>query len=391
MILYVLKRYPRLSETFIIRELLGLEAAGERILVDGLLEPEDQPHHPELAAVRAEVRYLPRRPARQLPVLAAHARVAARRPHRWVRMRVEAELAERGGARHARRRFAHAVLVADRVRREGVTHIHAHFATGAAEVARDAARLSGRPYTVTAHAKDIFHADNAPQLARRLRGADGVVTVSQYNVNHLRSVLDVPVHHVPNGMPAPEGHGPDPSGPILCVARLVAKKGVDTLLHALAVPGSTARLEIVGDGPLRGELEALAAQLGVGCRVRFLGSLPGDAVAECYRRCSMFVLACRVAADGDRDGMPTVLVEAMGRAIPVISTEVAGIAELVQHGETGLLVAPDDPAALAAAIDKLAHDPELAADLGAAARRLVLDEFDPARAAALLREVFACG
>ncbi len=293
--------------------------------------------------------------------------------------------------RHARRRFTHAVLVADRVQRRGVTHLHAHFATGAAEVARDAARLSGRPYTVTAHAKDIFHADNAPQLASRLRGAAGVVTVSRFNVDHLRTVLDAPVHHVPNGLPAPEGHGPDPSGPVLCVARLVAKKGVDTLLRAIAVPTSTARLEVVGDGPLRAELEALAVELGVGDRVRFLGSLPGDVVAEHYRRCSMFALPCRVAADGDRDGMPTVLVEAMGRGVPVISTDVAGIAELVQHGRTGLLVPPDDPEALAAAIDKLAHDPALAADLGAAGRELVVHEFDPVRAATLLREVFACG
>ncbi|MGD9754218.1 MAG: glycosyltransferase [Acidimicrobiia bacterium] len=391
MILYVLKRYPRLSETFIIRELLNLEAAGLTIGVDALLEPEEQPRHPELDAVRAEVRYLPRRPRRQPEVLAAHGRVARRHPAGWARAVVGAARRHRQGDAKAWRRLGHAVLVADRIDRQQVTHVHAHFATGAAEVARDAAAIAGCPFSVTAHAKDIFHADNAPELARRLHGAAGVVTVSRYNVAHLRTVLDAPVHYVPNGMEAPPAHGPDPDGPLLCVARLVPKKGIDTLLRALAVPGSTARLELVGDGPLRGELEALVAELGLVGRVRLLGSLPSDEVAERYRRCSMFVLACRVAADGDRDGMPTVLVEAMGRGVPVISTDVAGIAELVQHGRTGLLVPPDDPEALAAAIDKLAHDPALAADLGAAGRELVVHEFDPARAATLLREVFACG
>lgn len=383
-VLYVLKRFPRLSETFVLREILALERSGQTVLVDALLEPEDEPRHPDLADLRAAVRYLPRRPRLRHPSVArVHARLLARRPVRWLRLALRAR-------RHGTwRRFLQAGLVADRTRAEGVAHLHAHFATAAAEVARDAAALAGVSATVTAHAKDIFHTDNAPVLARRLRGVDAVVTVSDYNVRHLREVLGrIPVHHVPNGV----GLGPDTGaarrGPVLCVARLVPKKGIDTLLRAIALlDGST--LEVIGDGPLAADLRALAAALGNADRVSFLGALPSSGVAEALGRCSVFALPCRVTGDGDRDGIPTALLEAMAHGVPVVSTAVVGIPEVVQHGRTGLLVPPDDPDALAGAIATIESDPAVAARLGAAGRRLVATRFDPDASAGALRAVFA--
>ena len=386
-VLYVLKRFPRLSETFVLREILGLEEAGERVLVEALLPPETQPRHPELDRLQAPVRYLPRSPQRRDPgVRSVHLRVAARAPLRW------AGAALRAQRLGTWRRFVQAGLTADRIRRERVRHVHAHFATAASEVARDAARLAGVPFTVTAHAKDVFAAENAPRLRRRLGDAAAVVTVSAYNAAHLRERLPgVPVVHVPNGVPLGPASGPDPAGPVLCVARLVEKKAVDVLVEAcarLSREPDPPRVEVIGTGPLRYDLDQLVAALGVRHLVTFRGALPSDEVAAAYARASVAVLPCRIAADGDRDGMPTVLVEALARGLPVVSTDVVGIPELVEHGVTGLLVPPDDPDALAAAIAKLVADPALAATLGRAGRARVAERFDPAAATAALRAVF---
>jgi glycosyltransferase involved in cell wall biosynthesis len=388
----VLKRFPRLSETFVLREVLGLEAAGVRVLVDALLPPEDSPTHAELEAVRADVRYVARHPRlRDAASARAHLGLAVRHPVRW------SALALRARRDGTWRRFVQGGIVAERVRREGVTHVHAHFATASSEVAVVAAALSGVTCSVTAHAKDIYHQENAPQLARRLTGVDTVVTVSAHNVAHLESVvhqggLRAGVRHVPNGVALGAVVDPAASTSLLCVARLVPKKGVDLLVRAAALlverhPDLV--VDVVGDGPLRTELTALADSLGVSGRVRFHGSATGDEVQAALARCRAFVLPCRIDADGDRDGMPTVLVEALARAVPVVSTDVVGIGELVVDGRTGLLVPPEDAGGLAVAIDRLLTDPDLATRLGRAGRRLVAQRYAPADATAALLDVFA--
>jgi glycosyltransferase involved in cell wall biosynthesis len=386
-VLYVLKRFPRLSETFVLRELLELEAQGERILIDALLPPEGGPAHAEVASLRAPVRYLPRRARLRHPRVAlAHLRVGLRSPLVWAR------LAGRARRHGIWRRFVQAGLTADRARKEGARHLHAHFATAAADVARDAAALARVPFTVTAHAKDIFHADHAPQLARRLEGVSAVVTVSEHNAEHLRGVLNgVPVHHIPNGVPpAPPGPAAR-AGSLLFVGRLVAKKGVDVLIDACALLRSELPeldVEIVGGGPLAEELAGRARRSGVSDRIHFLGPQPADVVDAAFRRSSLVVLPSRIDEHGDRDGMPTVLVEALARGVPVVATDLVGIPEVVRHGETGLLVPPDDPPALAAAIARLVRDPELARELAARGPALVAERFDPSRSARLLRALF---
>lgn len=386
-VLYVLKRFPRLSETFVLRELLELEAMGTRVAVDALLEPEPGPHQVEVTQLRAHVRYLPNRPRlRMRSVARAHFRIAVRAPIRWARC------AWRSRREGTWRRFVQAGLVAERVRRENAARIHAHFATAAAEVARDASYLSRVPFSVTAHAKDIFHVEHARRLRRRVEGAAAVITVSEYNSRHLETVLEgIPVHHVPNGVRLPEPVQRTPANAVLCVARLVPKKGIDVLIDATALLGADLpdlRVEIIGGGELLEDLAARARTCGVAERVDFLGPRPYDNVQAAFMRNSMMVLPCRITTDGDRDGIPTALVEAMAHGLPVISTAVAGITEIVRHGETGLVVAPDDPHALAAAIAKLAHDPQLAADLGAAGRELVAQRFAPDRSALALRRIW---
>jgi glycosyltransferase involved in cell wall biosynthesis len=186
----------------------------------------------------------------------------------------------------------------------------------------------------------------------------------------------------------PEPVVADPSGPVLCVARLVPKKGVDVLIRALAAMQVPRRLEIVGDGACRADLEALAASLGLNDRVVFRGALTAVDVDDAYRRCAVVALPCRIDADGDRDGMPTVLVEAMARALPVVSTDVVGIDDLIDHGRTGLLVAPDDPRALAGALDEMLRDPARTAEMGARARDHVVRAFATERATGALLAVF---
>ncbi len=391
-VLYVLKRYPRLSETFIVREVLGVEHQQVVIGIDSLMPAEEGPRHPEVDRVVGQVRYLPSKPRpTDRGMISLQMRLMVRHPYRWL-VEILAVVRQPSVRKAGWRRFLHAGLVADRARRDGFDHIHAHFATGASEVAVVAGKLSGLPVSVTAHAKDIFQQENSVRVVSRLRQVDEIVTISSFNQAHLRSLLpDRAIHHVPNGVTLGPPHGGTRGGPLLCVSRLVDKKGIDTLIEALALLRSDRpdlRLEIVGSGPLDDHLHDLAERLKVADRVTFFGALPSTEVEAAYERCSVVVLPCRVTQDGDRDGLPTVLVEALGRSVPVISTSVVGIPELVRHGETGLLVEPNDPSALAAAIDKLTADHALAHDLGSNGRQLVAAAYDPTDAAKKLVAVW---
>jgi glycosyltransferase involved in cell wall biosynthesis len=372
---YVLKRFPKLTETFVLDEVLGLESAGETVVVDSLETPLDEPRHSSLSRLRAQVRYVPERPG---PV---------RGPLTW-----------RRAAREARQvlsedDFRRAVVVARRCRQSGARHVHTHFAYYPADIAAVAASLAGRRFTVTAHANDIWQIANAPHLARRLGRADAVVTVSEYNARHLRGVVPgTPIHVVPLGV-APAAAAPAPAdGPILCIARLVPKKGLDTLIRAvarLAADRPGLRVELIGEGHVEGELRRLAAEAGVGDRVAFLGPQTGDEVQMAYERCSLVALPCRVADDGDRDGVPVVLLEALARALPVVTTDVVGIPEVVRDRATGLLVPQDDPEAVAAAIRELLDDRDLARRLGEAGRRFVREARSPEASVEAMRRVFA--
>jgi glycosyltransferase involved in cell wall biosynthesis len=287
-------------------------------------------------------------------------------------------------------------LVAARIRSDGAGHVHAHFATAACEVATMAARLAGVTCSVTAHAKDIYHRDNARHLARRLAGAHTVVTVSAHNVAHLEDVLSTAgrlpdVRHIANGVPLGPAADPTASQTLLCVARLVPKKGVDLLVEAAALLHERhphLEVAIIGDGPLRPELTTQIDRLGLNNRVRLLGSATSSEVTTAMAAARVVVLPCRVDVDGDRDGMPTVLVEALARGVPVVSTDVVGIGELVTDGETGLLVGPEDAGALAGALDRLLTDPVLAARLGNAGRRRVHQRFRPEDSTRALVDVF---
>jgi len=382
---YVSRRFPKLTETFVVEEVLGLEAAGERVVIDSLEPPLDEPRHPGLEQLKAHIRYIPKHPS-AWSVRRAHLPLALRRPRTWLRL-----------ARHAKAtdtwsEFRRAGIVARRTVKERARHVHTHFAYYCADVGGMAAALSGRTFTLTAHANDIWQEHSAPHLPRRLAYADGVATSTEYNARHIQTLVPhTPVRAVRCAVARAEVAPAPPDGPILCIARLVPKKAVDLLIEALPLlPPQHAglRLELIGEGPLEDELRALAARVGVQDRVDFRGAQPPDVVADAYQRCSVFCLPCRVAADGDRDSLRVVLLEALARGLPVVTTD-AIEPEVVLDGITGRVVASESPQALADAIAELVSNRDLARRLGEEGRRRVREEITRDAATVAMRNLFA--
>jgi glycosyltransferase involved in cell wall biosynthesis len=383
--------YPRLSETFILTEILALEAAGQPLEIFSLRPPTDGRFHAELAEVRAPVTYLPGPSGKARDVWAELARTDARFGHPD---RVMPELTA-SPVDEAMQAMALAREVADR----GIARLHAHFATSATAVARLAALIAGVPYTFTAHAKDIFHRDVDPDdLRSKLRDAEAVVTVSDYNVAYLRGAFGrdaATVRRIYNGLDLSRHTFEPPSGRsrlIAAVGRLVEKKGFADLIDAcgvLAARGVDFRCVVVGGGPEEAALRERIAGHGLTGHVELLGRLPQSEVLAVLRSAAVFAAPCVVGTDGNRDGLPTVLLEAMAAGTPCVSTDVTGIPEILDDRETGLLVGQHDPAGLAAALGALLADPDLQRRLAGAARQRIERDFDVREQAARLRALFA--
>lgn len=389
-IVVVLKGYPRLSETFIAQELLGLERAGFDLSLISMRFPTDTKRHPIHDEIRAPVHYLPEylhhAPLRVLRALAR----AWRRPGFKPAWRAFTRDFKRDISRNRLRRFGQAAVLAAEWPAGGAW-LHAHFIHTPASVARYASLLTGIPFTCSAHAKDIWTSKDW-ELADKLAESRWTVTCTETGFQHLRSLSAEPgrVHLSYHGLDLsrfapfsgerPARDGLDPADPvvILSVGRAVEKKGYDVLLEALARLPTTLhwRLVHIGGGTLAKTLKAQAERLGLAERISWNGSLAQEAVLEHYRRADLFALACRIGADGDRDGLPNVIVEAASQRLMPISTTISGVPELVSDGENGLLVPAEDPAALAAALERAIRDPALRKRLGDAAEQRVRRDFD---------------
>nr|WP_237476562.1 glycosyltransferase family 4 protein [Lichenibacterium sp. 6Y81] len=391
-LVFVLKGYPRLSETFIAEEILGLERRGFDIRIVALRRPTDDRTHPVHAEVWAPVSYLPEYlHDAPLRVLAAWWRARRRPGYRAARAQFLRDL-PRDLTRNRFRRFGQALVLAGELP-EDVRHLHAHFIHTPASVVRYASLIAGLPWTCSAHAKDIWTSPDW-ELRDKLAAARWTVTCTRAGRDRLDALapLESPVRLNYHGLaldrfrplPAlrPRRDGADPADPvrILCVGRAVPKKGLDTLLDALALlpQGRHWRLVHVGGGPELKALKLRAAAAGLAARVDWLGPLDQAAVLDQYRAADLFALPCRVAGDGDRDGLPNVVVEAQSQGLAVASTAVGGVPELVEDGINGLLVPPDDAPALAAALDALVTDPDRRRALGRAGQARVARHFDSA-------------
>jgi len=429
---YVVKGYPRLSETFIASEIYRVEQAGVPVRLY-VLKPVEQHEraapHSVVGRIRAQPVYLPATSplsgvsrlhwlARNAsPFLPALCRIARRRPRGLVQA---AAAALRDAVRARRlwwslprkvflREFLLGAALADRLLEAGdVRHLHAHFAHGTTTVTWYASRITGVPFSFTGHARDIYTEKLNPGglLRRKIRAARFVVTCTEANRRHLQEVSEgEPVHRVYHGLNVDFAQILDKAGPVpgrngrfrvLAVGRLVEKKGFDVLVEAIALlakRGVPVEAAIVGHAaPLEPEvgprLASAISRLGLDGRVHLVGPMSQARLFDEYRRASAFCLPCRVAGSGDRDGIPNVLVEAMACAVPVISTNVSGIPELVTPDVNGLLVPPDDAAAVARVLQRLYGDLDLAARLGREAAATVRRRFDGDRLAADLAALF---
>jgi glycosyltransferase involved in cell wall biosynthesis len=386
----VLKGYPRLSETFIAQELLGLEKAGHDLVLVALRRPTDGKRHPVHGEIRAAVHYLPEylheEPWRVLRALSQ----TVSKPGFWPALRQFFRDLRRDRTRNRFRRFGQAlVLVAEWP--EGADWLHAHFIHTPASVTAYASIIASIPWTCSAHAKDIWTSPDW-ELSEKLGRARWTVTCTRNGYEHLQSLTREKsrVHLSYHGLdlerfPPFEGDrslrdGSDPGDPvrIVSVGRAVPKKGYDVLLKALSSLSADLnwRFEHIGAGELTAELQALAGELGLADRIRWQGALDQKDVLAHYREADIFALACRVAANGDRDGLPNVLVEASSQRLVCVSTAVAGVPELLDDDQNGLVVPPEDPRTLALALERLIRDPEMRRRLGAAAEQRVRAEFD---------------
>jgi len=395
-IAYLVKTFPKVSETFILREILALESAGLDLQIFALRRPQEDKAHAITSQVRAQVVYAPARFSDDpIGLLTAHLTLLLTHPWRYCRALC---FAVRHRAAGSLTDFLQAAYVAWLLLRLDVSHLHAHFINQPAGIAELVHHLIALPYSITAHAKDIYLSP-PPVLARKMAGAQFVVTCNEYNRGFLQE-------HAPKGTSIVRSyHGldlqlfqPDPQAAsgedlpmLLSVGRFREKKGFVCLLdacHLLKTGGYRFQCVIVGYGPLREELTRRITELDLDDVVSLTGMLTQDDVIRLYKRATLFALPCQITDGGDRDGIPNVLVEAMAMELPVVSTHVSGIPELVEHMRNGILVRPQDPAGLATAMAQLLDQPQLRRALGMAGRQKVYEQFSAQRNALQLKALF---
>ena len=392
-IAYLGPEIPALSATFIYEELLGLERRGVSILPFSVRRPSHPAASQDDLTRRTQVLYEGSVLARVVDGLAAALPRPGRRSAKalgWLAQDMVSVGLHRLMAWKLAYQWLMGARLARSLQRAGCIHLHVHFAHTPTQIAMYASAFSNVPFTITAHANDIF--ERGLLLREKAQRATKLVTISRYNLTYLLSL------GVPNDKLAIVRCGVS-FAPRLRVrvrvrafenktryrigtlCRLVEKKGVDDLLRALVLIRNASwqvDLTIAGDGPLRGELEQLVDELGLRQSVHFIGAVGHAAVADWLSSLDVFVVACKQDSNGDMDGIPVVLMEAMSQHVPVVSTHLSGIPELVMHEHTGLLAAPADPVSLAHELRRLLDSPELRSRLAAAGAEHVQAEFSQA-------------
>ena len=385
---YLLKTYPRLSETFILNEILGLEDLGMRIAIFSLRRPAAGPLHPGVSRVKSSVTYIPSLswkfwPAALSLLVFSHLILFLTEPRRYLGT-ARFYFRSKGSSRFED--FLQAAYVARALRSGGITHLHAHFANTPTMVAEVAHCLTGIPFSFTAHAKDIYLTP-AAELSRKITSAKCVLTCTEHNRQYLTELAPggSNVHLAYHGVDVslfgalPRSASAAKQPPlILSVGRFCEKKGLEYLIRAcrrLVDHGQSFRCQIVGYGELQSKLEGMIVDVGLQDHVSLPGRMTQDQLAALYQRASMFVLPCLVTDQGDRDGIPNVLIEAMVSGLPVISTDVSGISELVEPAHNGLLVEQKNDDSLAQAMEFLLLRPEFGERLARNARETVLSSF----------------
>lgn len=385
-IAYVMSRFPKITETFVFYEILAMDAMGLAVDVYPLLRERQQVSHPEAETWVKRARF---QPFISLSILRAHAHFLRRAPGRYARVLWDV-LRQTWGSRNffigAIGIFPKAVRFAYEMKQRRTTHIHAHFATHPTVAAFIAHRLTGLPFSFTAHGSDL-HVDRR-MLDIKVQASAFAVTISAYNKEvmvrtcgeHARSKIRIVHCGVDPSVFSPARRRP-PGGPfeIACVASFEEVKGHRYLVAAcrlLRERGVEFRCHLIGDGPLRQEVVRWIREAVLESSVVLHGSMARPDVARMLGSVDAAVLASYPTKEGKREGIPVALMEAMASGLPVVSTAISGIPELVESEVTGYLVPPCDAVALADALQALAADGDLRARMGAAGRQKVVQEFD---------------
>lgn len=383
----LVKGYPRLSETFIAQEIHGLEQRGIEQLIVSLRRPTDPDRHPIHDEIRAEILYLPEYLKDDPKRVRAGRRWAEAQPtfrRAWAMFRRDLE---RDRTANRWRRFGQACVLARELPAD-IDRLHTHYLHTPASVARYAAALRGLPWSFSAHAKDIWTTPEW-ELKEKLADAEWGVTCTKLNSEYLNRLAGAPrkpakVELVYHGLdfsrfPDPPERSGRPGKPvsIISIGRAVEKKGYDILLKALALIADDDRwtFDHIGGGQDLKSLKAKAERLGLARRIAWHGAVNRDRVIEALTQSDIFVLPARIARSGDRDGLPNVIMEAQAMGLPAIGTTVSALPEIITHGETGLLVEPEDPKTLAGAMTRLIDDRGLRLRLGRDAARTVRERF----------------
>jgi glycosyltransferase involved in cell wall biosynthesis len=409
---YLLKTFPKLSETFILNEIVQLEKLATPLHLFSLRVPGlGEKFHPALSEVHSKVTYVKHRPSflhvgrflsmgvhpdplNTPSLMLEHLKLLASNPIRyvsvlWFYLRVPET--------RRRKDFMQAGALTRGLQKRNIRHLHAHFANIPASVAELVHRFSGITFSFTAHAKDIYLSSNR-ELSRKMRAAKFVLTCTGYNKKYLEAIGSgcTPIYLAYHGVDLSrfqpiEAARPDREAPqLLSVGRFCEKKGFPYLIracHILKQRGWRFSCAIVGCGPLQEQMEKLIAELNLASQVSLLAEMTHDRLVAIYQAAEMFVLPCILTEDGDRDGIPNVLIEAMAMRLPVVSTDVSGIPELVDHMQNGLLVPEKDTAALANAMEVLLSRPDLRARFGGNGRSKVMRQFTLERNVGVIQDL----
>ena len=381
---YLFERFPSFSQTFCVREVEAMHRGGLEFPVFSIRKPAGEPMQDYFSDI-GPIHYLPEKFD---TILASDTNF-----RRSARRALES-LRALWGSEEQKRRIYEALWLGPILREAGIRHLHAHFAGSAARTAFWLKKLFGVEYSITAHANDIFRDEPPECLAQMFRAAAAVVTVSEFSLRYLRT--NYPSHgnkfyRVFNGIEVDRfqtSSFPDGRPLILSVGRYIPKKGFCTLVEACSsLEGKDFECQIIGTGPLEESLKEQVALLGVGHRVSIAGPKAEGEIKQLFERSRMFVLSCTRAEDGAMDNLPTVIMEAMAAGLPVVSTDVAAVSEMIADEETGFIVSERDPGALAQKMACLLENPELARAMGMRGRERCRELFDLDRTSAALREV----
>ncbi len=398
---YLLKMYPRFSETFIVNEILELERQGLEIFIFSLKPPEGGRFHPNISMVQAPVTYLPEYGQKEFWGFLKE---------NWDQLKIHSwnlgpalEYAFREDLNKGMIPFMQALNLSLLLKKHNLSHLHAHFASLPAYVAMLANLISGISYSFTAHAKDIYNYQiNQELLKDKIQKAQFVITVSEFNRLHLLNLYgngnEPKIKVVYNGINlnlfSPDGQIPRQNNLILTVGRLVPKKGFEDLIEACSILKNQAQnfiCKIVGAGELEPVLRQKIVEKNLHGEVELTGPKTQIEVIELLKQATLFCLPCVIAPDGNRDGLPTVLLEALAMGLPAVSTKLTGVPEIIDHNQDGLLVEPNSPVELSESLRILLKDSALREKFSKNGIAKAKQKFNIANNVRILKEYFLTG